>query len=187
MPAVQETSIKRLVVGPLDVRLHSSAVHRILKMVTCAMDHEYEPYCKPQQGQTSHANSCSIYCTGLTLTANSQLTANSSLHWLHPLNFTLVSTLSLIFSSLVSYSSHLSSPLFSSLLVYSILPMIRNCNSLHFTVSSSHCYFLAQPIFQHTAVHESSDLLDHMREDKPNTFVSDRPCTAIDELIPGML
>ncbi|XP_035483203.1 vacuolar protein sorting-associated protein 13B-like isoform X9 [Scophthalmus maximus] len=48
-PVVQETSIKRLVVGPLDVRLHSSAVHRILKMVTCAMDHEYEPYCKPQQ------------------------------------------------------------------------------------------------------------------------------------------
>ncbi|XP_030013589.1 vacuolar protein sorting-associated protein 13B isoform X3 [Sphaeramia orbicularis] len=48
-PTVQETSIKRLVVGPLDVRLHSSAVHRILKMVTCAMDHEYEPYCKPQR------------------------------------------------------------------------------------------------------------------------------------------
>ncbi|KAM3614331.1 uncharacterized protein V6R79_012862 [Siganus canaliculatus] len=46
---VQETSIKRLVVGPLDIRLHSSAVHRILKMVTCAMDHEYEPYCKPQR------------------------------------------------------------------------------------------------------------------------------------------
>ncbi|XP_078109919.1 intermembrane lipid transfer protein VPS13B isoform X4 [Sander vitreus] len=49
VPAVQETSIKRLVVGPVDVRLNSSAVHRILKMVTCAMDHEYEPYCKPQQ------------------------------------------------------------------------------------------------------------------------------------------
>ncbi|XP_069393276.1 intermembrane lipid transfer protein VPS13B isoform X3 [Paralichthys olivaceus] len=49
VPIVQETSIKRLVVGPLDVRLHSSAVHRILKMVTCAMDHEYEPYDKPQQ------------------------------------------------------------------------------------------------------------------------------------------
>ncbi|KAM3873112.1 intermembrane lipid transfer protein VPS13B [Diretmus argenteus] len=47
-PPIQETSIKRLVVGPLDVRLHSSAVHRILKMMTCAMDHEYEPYCKPQ-------------------------------------------------------------------------------------------------------------------------------------------
>ncbi|XP_056290642.1 intermembrane lipid transfer protein VPS13B-like isoform X3 [Pseudoliparis swirei] len=46
--AVQETSIKRLVVGPLDVRLNGSAVHRILKMVTCAMDHEYEPYCRPQ-------------------------------------------------------------------------------------------------------------------------------------------
>ncbi|CAG05012.1 unnamed protein product [Tetraodon nigroviridis] len=49
LSAVQETSIKRLVVGPLDIRLHSSAVHRILKMVLCAMDHEYEPYCKPQQ------------------------------------------------------------------------------------------------------------------------------------------
>lgn len=51
LSAVQETSIKRLVVGPLDVRLHSSAVHRILKMVLCAMDHEYEPYYKPHQGQ----------------------------------------------------------------------------------------------------------------------------------------
>ncbi|KAM9723999.1 intermembrane lipid transfer protein VPS13B isoform 3-T3 [Menidia menidia] len=49
VPVVQETSIKRLVVGPLDIRLHSSAVHRILKMITCAMDHEYEPYCKPQR------------------------------------------------------------------------------------------------------------------------------------------
>ncbi|CAN9514055.1 unnamed protein product [Ophioblennius macclurei] len=49
VPVVQETSIKRLVVGPLDIRLHSSAVHRIFKMVTCAMDHEYEPYCKPQR------------------------------------------------------------------------------------------------------------------------------------------
>uniref|UniRef100_UPI0037E89457 intermembrane lipid transfer protein VPS13B-like isoform X1 n=1 Tax=Semicossyphus pulcher TaxID=241346 RepID=UPI0037E89457 len=47
VPIVQETSIKRLVVGPLNIRLHSGAVHRILKMVTCAMDHEYEPYCKP--------------------------------------------------------------------------------------------------------------------------------------------
>uniref|UniRef100_A0A3B3U6M2 Vacuolar protein sorting 13 homolog B n=1 Tax=Poecilia latipinna TaxID=48699 RepID=A0A3B3U6M2_9TELE len=52
-PAVQETSMKRLVVGPLDIRLHSSAAHRILKMITCAMDHEYEPYCKPQEGQTT--------------------------------------------------------------------------------------------------------------------------------------
>uniref|UniRef100_A0A8C2WXL4 Vacuolar protein sorting 13 homolog B n=1 Tax=Cyclopterus lumpus TaxID=8103 RepID=A0A8C2WXL4_CYCLU len=51
VPAVQETSIKRLVVGPLDVRLNGSAVHRILKMVTCAMDHEYEPYCKPQEAK----------------------------------------------------------------------------------------------------------------------------------------
>ncbi|XP_036393864.1 vacuolar protein sorting-associated protein 13B-like isoform X1 [Megalops cyprinoides] len=45
---VQETSVKRLVVGPLDIRLHSGAVHRILKMVACALDHEYEPYCRPQ-------------------------------------------------------------------------------------------------------------------------------------------
>uniref|UniRef100_A0A3Q2W0H5 Vacuolar protein sorting 13 homolog B n=1 Tax=Haplochromis burtoni TaxID=8153 RepID=A0A3Q2W0H5_HAPBU len=52
VPAVQETSIKRLVVGPLDIRLHSSAIHRILKMVTCAMDHEYEPYCKAQREMT---------------------------------------------------------------------------------------------------------------------------------------
>lgn len=42
--SVQEISIKRLVVGPLDLLLHSSAVHRILKMVACAMDHEYGPY-----------------------------------------------------------------------------------------------------------------------------------------------
>eukprot|EP00066_Takifugu_rubripes_P014325 XP_011603591.1 PREDICTED: LOW QUALITY PROTEIN: vacuolar protein sorting-associated protein 13B [Takifugu rubripes] len=49
LSTVHETSVKRLVVGPLDVRLHSSAVHRILKMVSCAMDHEYEPYCKPHQ------------------------------------------------------------------------------------------------------------------------------------------
>lgn len=56
LSAVQETSIKRLVVGPLDIRLHSSAVHRILKMVLCAMDHEYEPYCKPHQGQTAFCN-----------------------------------------------------------------------------------------------------------------------------------
>ncbi|XP_072572926.1 intermembrane lipid transfer protein VPS13B isoform X4 [Paramormyrops kingsleyae] len=44
----QETSEKRLVVGPLDIHLHSSAVHRVLKMVACALDHEYEPYCRPQ-------------------------------------------------------------------------------------------------------------------------------------------
>ncbi|XP_061529706.1 intermembrane lipid transfer protein VPS13B-like isoform X4 [Phycodurus eques] len=49
VPTSQEASIKTLVVGPLDIKLHSSAVHRILKMVTCAMDHEYEPYSKPQQ------------------------------------------------------------------------------------------------------------------------------------------
>ncbi|KAK1806749.1 hypothetical protein P4O66_005249 [Electrophorus voltai] len=43
---VQETSVKRLAIGPLHLQLHSSAVHRILKMAACAMDHEYEPYCK---------------------------------------------------------------------------------------------------------------------------------------------
>ncbi|XP_053516810.1 intermembrane lipid transfer protein VPS13B isoform X5 [Artibeus jamaicensis] len=41
---VQETSTKSLVVGPLDFRLDSSAVHRILKMIVCALEHEYEPY-----------------------------------------------------------------------------------------------------------------------------------------------
>uniref|UniRef100_A0A8B9JSN2 Vacuolar protein sorting 13 homolog B n=1 Tax=Astyanax mexicanus TaxID=7994 RepID=A0A8B9JSN2_ASTMX len=45
-PLVQETSVKRLVIGPLDIQLRSSAIHRILKMIACAMDHEYEPYCK---------------------------------------------------------------------------------------------------------------------------------------------
>ncbi|XP_008290334.1 vacuolar protein sorting-associated protein 13B [Stegastes partitus] len=57
VPVVQETSIKRLVVGPLDIRLHSSAIHRILKMVTCAMDHEYEPYCKPQREMIEESSS----------------------------------------------------------------------------------------------------------------------------------
>ncbi|XP_047218016.1 vacuolar protein sorting-associated protein 13B-like isoform X4 [Girardinichthys multiradiatus] len=52
VPTAQETSMKRLVVGPLHIWLHSSAVHRILKMIACAMDHEYEPYCKPQQETT---------------------------------------------------------------------------------------------------------------------------------------
>ncbi|XP_075405556.1 intermembrane lipid transfer protein VPS13B isoform X3 [Tenrec ecaudatus] len=41
---VQEKSIKNLVIGPLDFRLDSSAVHRILKMMVCALEHEYEPY-----------------------------------------------------------------------------------------------------------------------------------------------
>lgn len=53
----QETSEKRLVVGPLDIHLHSSAVHRVLKMVACALDHEYEPYCRPQSGQTQQTPS----------------------------------------------------------------------------------------------------------------------------------
>ncbi|XP_044599846.2 intermembrane lipid transfer protein VPS13B isoform X5 [Equus asinus] len=41
---VQERSTKSLVIGPLDFRLDSSAVHRILKMIVCALEHEYEPY-----------------------------------------------------------------------------------------------------------------------------------------------
>ncbi|XP_051791807.1 intermembrane lipid transfer protein VPS13B-like isoform X3 [Erpetoichthys calabaricus] len=41
---IQETSVKRLVVGLMDLRLDSSAVHRILKMVACGLEHEYEPY-----------------------------------------------------------------------------------------------------------------------------------------------
>ncbi|KAJ8784848.1 hypothetical protein J1605_007875 [Eschrichtius robustus] len=41
---LQEKSTKSLVIGPLDFRLDSSAVHRILKMIVCALEHEYEPY-----------------------------------------------------------------------------------------------------------------------------------------------
>ncbi|XP_068789045.1 intermembrane lipid transfer protein VPS13B isoform X3 [Struthio camelus] len=41
---VQEMSTKNLVVGPLSLRLDSSAVHRIMKMIVCALEHEYEPY-----------------------------------------------------------------------------------------------------------------------------------------------
>ncbi|XP_036731897.2 intermembrane lipid transfer protein VPS13B isoform X2 [Manis pentadactyla] len=41
---VQEKSTKSLVIGPLDFRLDSSSVHRILKMIACALEHEYEPY-----------------------------------------------------------------------------------------------------------------------------------------------
>ncbi|XP_061304001.1 intermembrane lipid transfer protein VPS13B isoform X10 [Pezoporus flaviventris] len=41
---VQEMSTKCLIVGPLSLRLDSSAVHRIMKMIVCALEHEYEPY-----------------------------------------------------------------------------------------------------------------------------------------------
>ncbi|KAM8811061.1 intermembrane lipid transfer protein VPS13B-like [Eudromia elegans] len=41
---VQEMSTKNLIVGPLSLRLDSSAVHRIMKMIVCALEHEYEPY-----------------------------------------------------------------------------------------------------------------------------------------------
>lgn len=47
---VQEKSTKSLVIGPLDFRLDSSAVHRILKMVVCALEHEYEPYSRLKPG-----------------------------------------------------------------------------------------------------------------------------------------
>ncbi|XP_019383541.1 PREDICTED: vacuolar protein sorting-associated protein 13B isoform X4 [Gavialis gangeticus] len=43
---VQEMSTKTLIVGPLNLRLDSSAVHRIMKMIVCALEHEYEPYSK---------------------------------------------------------------------------------------------------------------------------------------------
>uniref|UniRef100_A0A8C3TIR6 Vacuolar protein sorting 13 homolog B n=1 Tax=Chelydra serpentina TaxID=8475 RepID=A0A8C3TIR6_CHESE len=45
---VQEMSTKSLIVGPLNLRLDSSAVHRIMKMIVCAVEHEYEPYNKPK-------------------------------------------------------------------------------------------------------------------------------------------
>ncbi|XP_066034107.1 intermembrane lipid transfer protein VPS13B isoform X3 [Chamaea fasciata] len=44
--SVQEMSTKSLIVGPLNLRLDSSAVHRIMKMIVCALEHEYEPYSK---------------------------------------------------------------------------------------------------------------------------------------------
>lgn len=47
---VQEKSTKSLVIGPLDFRLDSSAVHRILKMIVCALEHEYEPYSQQKPG-----------------------------------------------------------------------------------------------------------------------------------------
>lgn len=47
---VQEMSTKTLIVGPLNLRLDSSAVHRIMKMVVCALEHEYEPYGKAKSG-----------------------------------------------------------------------------------------------------------------------------------------
>lgn len=45
---LQETSLKRVVFGALDLQLHSSAVHRMLKMITCTLEHEYQPYCRAQ-------------------------------------------------------------------------------------------------------------------------------------------
>ncbi|XP_077207934.1 intermembrane lipid transfer protein VPS13B isoform X2 [Paroedura picta] len=46
---VQEMSTKSVVVGPLSLRLDSNAVHRIMKMIACALEHEYEPYSKSKQ------------------------------------------------------------------------------------------------------------------------------------------
>ncbi|XP_034278408.1 intermembrane lipid transfer protein VPS13B isoform X3 [Pantherophis guttatus] len=43
---VQEMSTKSLIIGPLSLRLDSSAVHRIIKMIVCSLEHEYEPYSK---------------------------------------------------------------------------------------------------------------------------------------------
>uniref|UniRef100_A0A8C2X0N4 Vacuolar protein sorting 13 homolog B n=1 Tax=Cyclopterus lumpus TaxID=8103 RepID=A0A8C2X0N4_CYCLU len=89
VPAVQETSIKRLVVGPLDVRLNGSAVHRILKMVTCAMDHEYEPYCKPQQATPEEISSLEEFIptrlTCLTLLQVSVTVSMAEFNLLHTL------------------------------------------------------------------------------------------------------
>lgn len=47
---VQEMSTKSLIVGPLNLRLDSSAVHRIMKMIVCALEHEYEPYSRTKPG-----------------------------------------------------------------------------------------------------------------------------------------
>lgn len=47
---VQEMSTKSIIVGPLNLRLDSSAVHRIMKMIVCALEHEYEPYCRTKPG-----------------------------------------------------------------------------------------------------------------------------------------
>ncbi|XP_069778608.1 intermembrane lipid transfer protein VPS13B-like isoform X4 [Narcine bancroftii] len=44
---VHEMSTKHLVIGSMELRLDSSSVHRILKMVACGLNHEYEPYSKP--------------------------------------------------------------------------------------------------------------------------------------------
>lgn len=47
---VQEMSTKSIIVGPLNLRLDSSAVHRIMKMIVCALEHEYEPYSRTKPG-----------------------------------------------------------------------------------------------------------------------------------------
>lgn len=168
LPTVQEISIKRLVVGPLGVRLHSSAIHRILKMITCAMDHEYEPYCKPQQGRTSRAHRLTMRFAGLALTMMSQQTTNRSLY---------------CHFSLTLHLSVLCLVVFCSVLFCQWPETTTNCTLYpHYIVISLH-----NPSFNTRLYMKCGDLLDHMREDKPDTLVSDHPCTAIDEVIPGML
>ncbi|XP_062426454.1 intermembrane lipid transfer protein VPS13B isoform X5 [Rhea pennata] len=49
---VQEMSTKNLIVGPLNLQLDSSAVHRIMKMIVCALEHEYEPYSRTKPDVT---------------------------------------------------------------------------------------------------------------------------------------
>ena len=46
----QEKPTKSLVIGPFAFHLDSSAVHRIFKMVVCALEHEYEPYSRLKPG-----------------------------------------------------------------------------------------------------------------------------------------
>lgn len=142
VPAVQETSIKRLVVGPLDILLHSSAVHRVLKMVTCAMDHEYEPYCKPQRGQTSHC----------------------------PLKQ----------SSSTPLSAHL--PLSSP-----ALPASRDCKSLHLTAPHHIVISLHNTSFNTELYMKAVTFWSARPRSSQTPLLVISPCTAIDELIAGML
>uniref|UniRef100_F6T123 Vacuolar protein sorting 13 homolog B n=1 Tax=Ornithorhynchus anatinus TaxID=9258 RepID=F6T123_ORNAN len=57
---VQERSSKSLVIGPFDLRLDSSAVHRIMKMMACAFEHEYEPYSRLKSDVTDENRSTPV-------------------------------------------------------------------------------------------------------------------------------
>ncbi|XP_075922652.1 intermembrane lipid transfer protein VPS13B isoform X4 [Petromyzon marinus] len=46
-PRPRESSLKRFVLGAAELRLDASSVHRVAKMVACALDHEYEAYSSP--------------------------------------------------------------------------------------------------------------------------------------------